>query len=128
MLAYGIPPEFRDGAHLFILNRHTPSGQFRVYRVTRLRTDGVHCRESAGTELYPPSRSAISLYRIRATVPLGTPIVYLSTILPHRITQLLQHYILIPSERFREHGGRINTAIELQFEVRYSLVHGLDNL
>ena len=31
------------------LNRHTSSGQFRVYRVTQLRTDGVHCRESAGT-------------------------------------------------------------------------------
>ena len=30
------------------LNRHTPSSQFRVYRVTQLRTDGVHCRESAG--------------------------------------------------------------------------------
>ena len=28
---------------------HTPSGQFRVYRVTQLRTDGVHCREFAGT-------------------------------------------------------------------------------
>ena len=31
------------------LNRHTPSGQSRVYRVTQLRTDGVHFRESAGT-------------------------------------------------------------------------------
>ena len=31
------------------LNRHTPSGQSRVYRVTQLRADGVHCRESAGT-------------------------------------------------------------------------------
>ena len=31
------------------LNRHTLSGQSRVYRVTQLRTDGVHCRESAGT-------------------------------------------------------------------------------
>ena len=31
------------------LNRHTPSGQSRVHRVTQLRTDGVHCRESAGT-------------------------------------------------------------------------------
>ena len=30
-------------------NRHTPSGQSRVYRVTPLRTDGVNCRESAGT-------------------------------------------------------------------------------
>ena len=31
------------------LNRHTPSGQFRVCRVTQLRTDGVHCRVSTGT-------------------------------------------------------------------------------
>ena len=31
------------------LNRHTPSSQPRVYRVTHLRTDGVHCREFAGT-------------------------------------------------------------------------------
>ena len=30
-------------------NRHTPSGQSRVYRVTQLRTDGVHCREFTGT-------------------------------------------------------------------------------
>ena len=45
----GSPPEFRGGVHIFILNRHTPSGQSRVYRVMQLRTDGVHCRESAGT-------------------------------------------------------------------------------
>ena len=31
------------------LNRHTPSGQSQIYRVTQLRTDGVYCRESAGT-------------------------------------------------------------------------------
>ena len=30
-------------------NRYTPSGQSRVYLVTQLRTDGVHCRESTGT-------------------------------------------------------------------------------
>ena len=30
------------------LCRHTPSGQSRVYQVTQLRTNGVHCRESAG--------------------------------------------------------------------------------
>ena len=47
--AYGIPPEFRGGVHLFIKCRHTPSGQSRVYRVTQLRTDGLHCRDSAGT-------------------------------------------------------------------------------
>ena len=35
---------------LFIyLKLHTPSGQSRVHRVTRLRTDGTHCRKSAGT-------------------------------------------------------------------------------
>ena len=31
------------------LNRHTSSGQCRLYRVTQLRTNDVHCRESAGT-------------------------------------------------------------------------------
>ena len=31
------------------LNRHTSSGQSRVYRVTQLHTDGVHCQESAST-------------------------------------------------------------------------------
>ena len=31
------------------LIRYTPSSQSQVYRVTQLRTDGVHCRESAGT-------------------------------------------------------------------------------
>ena len=31
------------------LYRHTPSSQSRVYWVTLLCTDGVHCRESAGT-------------------------------------------------------------------------------
>ena len=50
MLTYGIPPDFRGGVHLFILNNHTPLGQSRVYQVTQLRTDGVHCRESAGTK------------------------------------------------------------------------------
>ena len=49
VFTYGISPEFRGGVHLFIYNRHTPSGQSRVYRVTQLRTDGVHCGKSAGT-------------------------------------------------------------------------------
>ena len=49
MLTHGIPPDFRGGVHLFIKNRHTPSGQSRVHGVTQLRTDGVHCRESVGT-------------------------------------------------------------------------------
>ena len=46
---YRTSPEFRGGVYLFIKNRHTPSGHSRVYRVTQFRTDGVHCRESAGT-------------------------------------------------------------------------------
>ena len=33
------------------VNHHTPSGQSRVYRVTQLRADGVHCLESAGKGL-----------------------------------------------------------------------------
>ena len=32
----------------FFFNRHTPSGQPRVHWVTQMRTDGAHCRESAG--------------------------------------------------------------------------------
>ncbi|CAM9880698.1 unnamed protein product [Ascophyllum nodosum] len=43
VLPYGIPPDFRG------VSRHTPPGQSRVYPVTQLRTDGVHCRDSAGT-------------------------------------------------------------------------------
>ena len=49
VLTYGIPPEFRGGVHSFILNQNAPSGQPHVYRVTQLRVDGVHCRESTGT-------------------------------------------------------------------------------
>ena len=61
------PPEFRDGGHLFILNRHTPSGQSRVYRVTQLlRTVGVHCRESAGTG--PVNLKVVSLIYICLSV------------------------------------------------------------
>ena len=40
VLTCGIPPEFRGGVHLVILNRHhRPSGQSRVYLVRQLRTD-----------------------------------------------------------------------------------------
>ena len=48
MLTHGIFPTSAV-ASTYVVNRHTPSVQFRVYRVTQLRTDGVHCRESAGT-------------------------------------------------------------------------------
>ena len=46
VLIQGIPPDFRVGPHIY---RQLPSGQFRVYRVTQLRTDGVYSRESAST-------------------------------------------------------------------------------
>ena len=49
VLTYGIPLDFLAASFIY-LNRHTPSGQSRVYRVTHLGTDDVHCRESAGTE------------------------------------------------------------------------------
>ena len=50
VLTYGIPPEFRGGVHFFILTaiRHRVSPEF-IESLTQLRTDGVHCRESAGT-------------------------------------------------------------------------------
>ena len=49
MLTHGIPPGFCAASINMYLNRHSPSGQSRVNRVTQVRTDGVHCRESAGT-------------------------------------------------------------------------------
>ena len=44
-LTHGNPPAFCDGVHIY---RQTPSGQSRVYRVTQLRTDGIHYREYTG--------------------------------------------------------------------------------
>ena len=46
VLANGITPEFRGGVNLFILNRHAPSGQSRVYRVTQLRVAIAFTAES----------------------------------------------------------------------------------
>ena len=46
---HGIPPDFPRRHPFIYLNHHTPSGQYRVYRVTQLRNDGVHSREPAGT-------------------------------------------------------------------------------
>ena len=45
VLTHGIPPDFRGGVHLFI----PPCLHSRVDPVTHWRTDGVHCREFAGT-------------------------------------------------------------------------------
>ena len=37
---------------------HTPSGQSRLNRVTQLRTDGVHCRESVVSKHITTVRTA----------------------------------------------------------------------
>ena len=43
VLTYEIPIELHGGVHIFILSRHTLSGQSRVYPVrNHLRTDGVY--------------------------------------------------------------------------------------
>ena len=39
----------RSSLNIYFCQHHTPSGQSRVYRVTQLRTDCVHCRETVGT-------------------------------------------------------------------------------
>ena len=44
VLSQEITPNFRSGVHIYY--HHTSSGQSRLYRVTQLRTDGVHCQES----------------------------------------------------------------------------------
>ena len=61
VLTYGVPPEFRGGVHLFILNRHTPSDQSRVYRVTHLRTDGVHFRRHRASKSQGSSERVLAL-------------------------------------------------------------------
>ena len=48
------------------INCHPTSGQFRVHQVTQLRTDGVHCRESAGTvPVVPQGSSSNGCYLFR---------------------------------------------------------------
>ena len=48
-LLTGFLPSSAAASIYLYKNRHTPSCPSRVYRVTQLRTDSVHCRESAGT-------------------------------------------------------------------------------
>ena len=57
VLTHGILPAFSDGVHIY---RQPPSGQSRVYRVTQLRTDGVHCRESTGTGPVVPKKVPVT--------------------------------------------------------------------
>ena len=60
------------------LNRHTPSGQSRVYRVTQSRTAGVHCRESAGSgpvhlKLVPVTGAAVAGHHGPINIRLSFP-------------------------------------------------------
>ena len=49
-LLTGFLPSSATASIIYLNRHHTSSGQSQVYRVvTQLRTDGVHCRESAGT-------------------------------------------------------------------------------
>ena len=50
VLAHGIHLALRGGVHLLCLCRQPPSDQSRVYRVTQLRTDGLHCREASSSQ------------------------------------------------------------------------------
>ena len=73
MLTHGITADFRGGVHLFILTRHTPSVQSRVNRITQVRTDGAHCRESAGTgpvvlKVVPVTGAAICSIVLRSSI------------------------------------------------------------
>ena len=51
---------------------HTPSGQSQLYRVTQLRTDGVHCRESVVSKHNPCCTAAV-----RTVDPFFPPDLYL---------------------------------------------------
>ena len=62
VLNHGIFPAFREGVNLYC---QPPSGQSRVCHLTKLHTDGVHCREYAGTgpkvfEVVPVTGAAFS--------------------------------------------------------------------
>ena len=50
VLTHGISPDFR-AASIYLFKPLYAIGSVPIYRVTQLRTDGVHCRESAGTGL-----------------------------------------------------------------------------
>ena len=49
VLTHGIPPAFGGGIHSIFVPPVAILGQSRVHEVMQMRTDGGHCRESAGT-------------------------------------------------------------------------------
>ena len=59
---YGVA--YRDVVHTY---RQPRSGQSRVYRVAQLPSDGIHCRESTGTEPV-----ALKVVEVRGAVFLGS--------------------------------------------------------
>ena len=68
-----------SAAESIYLYRHTPSDQSRVYRVTQLRTDGFHSRESASTrpvvlKVVPVTGAAFAYHgRVIARLSFSTP-------------------------------------------------------
>ena len=74
MLTRGIRPDFHAGIHFFKPPYAIAYGQSRVYRVTQLRTDGLHCRESAGTgavvlKVVPVTGDAFAPINVRLFFP-----------------------------------------------------------
>ena len=65
-LLTGFLPAFRDG---FLIHVQPSSYKFRVYQVTKLRTDGVHHRESAGEESVD-----LNVVRVTCALPFLKPI------------------------------------------------------
>ena len=56
VLAYGVPPEFRGGVHLFVYNRHTPSGHAVAYRwrsLLRVRRHGASKPQGSSERVLP---------------------------------------------------------------------------
>ena len=82
------------------LHRHTISGQSRLYQVTQLRTDDVHCREPAdlnvvpvtGAPLFRYHHGPIFVHLCFTTSTIGTVVVFVSHIqrywLPNRNSYL----------------------------------------
>ena len=56
VLTYGIPLEFRGGVHIFIYNRHTPSGHAIAYRwhsLPRVRRHGASKPQGSSERVLP---------------------------------------------------------------------------
>ena len=82
VLAHGISPAFQDD--VYILCRQPLLSQSRVNRVTHLHTDGVYCREYAGTRPI-----ILKVVRITDAVFLGITMeqIMRASLFPHQVIQ-----------------------------------------